>query len=301
MDYKKIIKNKSLRLAILNTLSFVPDELMLKIQYRIKIGRKLNLKTPQRYTEKVQWYKLYYRDSLMKKCVDKYEVREYIESVGLGNILNECYGVYENVDDIDFDNLPNQFVLKDTLAGGSTSVIICEDKSSANLDEYKNKMRKWLESDTKCNYGREWVYDNQKHRIICDKYIDSSSTNGLIDYKFFCFNGKVSHLIVISDRFTSEKLDLYDCEWNRMSVFQSDCPNQSRNNLPKPKNFESMISMAQKLSKGFPHVRVDFYNIDGNIIFGELTFFSGSGYYIFTPDSFDFELGQQFVLPERNN
>ena len=127
MDYKKIIKSRKVREQILRLLRFVPDKTMVKIQYRIKTGRKLNLKNPQRYTEKLQWYKLYYKNPLMIKCVDKYDVREYVKSLGLEEILNECYGVFDKVEDIDFDKLPNQFVMKDTLGGGGDRVIICKD------------------------------------------------------------------------------------------------------------------------------------------------------------------------------
>lgn len=137
MDYKKIIKSRSLRLKLLRLLSFVPDKYMLKVQYRIKTGNNLNLKNPKRFTEKLQWYKLYYRDSLMIKCVDKYDVREYIRSKGLDKILIPCYGVYNSDDDINWNQLPNQFVMKDTLGGGGTSVIIVKDKNSADIDEIK--------------------------------------------------------------------------------------------------------------------------------------------------------------------
>ena len=144
MDYKKLIKNRDTRTAILQILDFVPDDIMLRIQYRIKTGRKLNLKNPKRYTEKIQWYKLCYRDPLMAQCVDKYEVRHYVESCGLKNILNECYGVYSSVEEIDFDALPNQFVLKDTLGSGGNSVILVEDKGKSDIDQIRRQLSKWL-------------------------------------------------------------------------------------------------------------------------------------------------------------
>ena len=191
MDYKKIIKSQKVRLKILDLLSFVPDKTMIKFQYRIKTGRKLNLKNPQRYTEKIQWYKLYYRKPTMAQCADKYEVRKYVETCGLKNILNECYGVYDNVEDVDFDKLPNQFVLKDTLGSGGSSVIICKDKETANLDEYRNIMKQWVNSSTKNGGGREWIYAGRKHRIICEKYLNLDGD--LPDYKFFCFDGKMKN------------------------------------------------------------------------------------------------------------
>lgn len=132
MDYKKIIKNRETRLKILSMFDFIPDKSMIKLQYFIKTGRRLNLKNPQRYTEKLQWYKLFYRDPLMQQCVYKYDVREYVKTKGLAHILNECYGVYERVEDIDFDSLPNQ--LKDTLGGGGNSIIICKYKANFKFE-----------------------------------------------------------------------------------------------------------------------------------------------------------------------
>lgn len=295
--YKKIIKNKNLRLKLIRCLNWIPDKTMLKFQYRVKLGRKLNLRNPKRWTEKAQWYKLYYHDPLMTKCADKYTVREYVQQKGLGAILNELYGVYDSPLEIDFDSLPEKFVIKVT-SGCGTNIIV-KNKKEFNKEDAIQKLAQWQKNGKQKSVGREWPYYNIKPRIIIEKYLEETET-GLIDYKFFCFNGKANHLLVISDRFTEEKLDLYDTEWNRMNVIQSDCPNQTPYNLPKPENFKEMVKMAEVLSKDFPHTRVDFYNINGKIYFGELTFFSGSGYYIFTPDEFDFIMGEKFVLPEKN-
>ena len=294
--YKKIIKNKKTRFKILSLAKFIPDKLMLQIQYFIKCEKKLNLKNPVRYTEKIQWYKLYYRDPVMQQCADKYRVREYVKSKGLGHILNELYGVYNSIDEIDFSQLPEKFVIKTT--SGSGTNVICRNKKELEIDDIKDKFNGFREQSSAA-LGREWVYDQTQSKIIVEKFLGEDK-GGLTDYKFFCFRGKISHLIVVSDRFTDEKMDLYDADWNRMNVIHSTCPNQSKDNMPKPGNFEEMKEIAEILSKDFPHVRVDLYNINGRIYFGELTFFSASGYYIFTPDSFDFELGEKFVLPERN-
>ena len=178
MDYKKIIKSRAVRIRIMQALSFVPDKTMLGIQYRIKMGRKLDLKNPKRYTEKLQWYKLYYREPLMAQCVDKYEVRKYVEQCGLGSILNECYGVYETPDEIDFDKLPDQFVLKDTLGGGGNGVIICRDKSTLDIPQTVKTMRNWVKPVSGKHPGREWVYDQGKNRIVIEKYIPSDPDKG---------------------------------------------------------------------------------------------------------------------------
>lgn len=304
MDYKKIIKSRETRLRILRTLDFIPDKTMIKMQYFIKTGRRLNLKNPQRYTEKLQWYKLYYRDPLMQQCADKYDVREYVRSKGLGYILNECYGVYERVEDIDFDSLPDQFVLKDTLGGGGNSIIICKDKATFDFENAKKQMQKWLSIDSnKKNEGREWVYQGRKHRIIIEKYIESNpSEGGLVDYKFFCFNGEPKYLYVIADRILGQiaGIGIFNVNFERLSVIRTDERPLERN-IEKPKKFDEMIDIVKIISKDFPHVRVDLYNQDGNIIFGENTFFDGSGYHKYEPDEFDYELGSYFKLPFKNN
>ena len=140
MDYKKILKNRTVRLQLLRLLSFVPDKQMIQIQYRIKTGRRLDLKDPKRFTEKLQWYKLYYKDPVMIKCVDKYDVRDYVKSKGFEETLITCYGVYDSADEIEWEHLPQSFVLKDTLGGGGSSVIIVKDKSKENIEDLKNNI-----------------------------------------------------------------------------------------------------------------------------------------------------------------
>lgn len=304
MEYKRIIKSRKLRLKILEFLRFIPDKAMVKLQYRIKTGRKLNLKNPKRYTEKLQWYKLYYRDPLMIHCVDKYEVRKYVKKIGLGHILNKCYGVFDDPDEIDFDKLPSQFVLKDTLGGGGNSIIICKDKSNADLNAYVSQMREWVNTKNIPNGGREWVYYcGKKHRIICEKYIESNEPGGLIDYKFFCFNGKCEYAYVITNRKhgIEAEFGIYNMNYELLPYYRTD-ELKPIHLTHKPKQFEEMIMVSKKLSSRFPHVRVDLFCNNGNIIFGELTFFDGSGYMTFEPDSFDYNMGKAFKLPtQRKN
>ena len=144
MNYKNLIKSRSLRIKLMRILSFLPDTWVVKLQYRVKTGRKLNLKTPQRYTEKLQWYKLNYRDPLMAKCVDKYAVRDYVKSVGLEQILNPIYGVFESPEQIVWEKLPQQFVAKDTLGGGGNDVLICKDKNSLDKDAFYQILARWV-------------------------------------------------------------------------------------------------------------------------------------------------------------
>ena len=302
MDYKKVLKNRELRLRILRLLSFVPDKLMLKLQYRIKTGRKLNLKNPTRFTEKLQWYKLYYKNPAMIQCVDKYDVREYVKSKGLENILIPCYGVFNSPDEIDWDTLPNQFVMKDTLGGGGTSVIIVKDKSKDNINNLKKSAAEWVAIDAhRRDGGREWpYYSGKKHRIIIEDYIDSNlADGGLIDYKFLCFNGKTVLIYVLADRIMGKGAGcgFFDLDFTPIPVTESD-EEPLKRAIPTPKNLQRMIQIAEKLAEEFPCARIDLYDEKGIIRFGEITFYDSSGYMIFNPDEYDYELGEKFVLPE---
>ena len=302
MDYKKIIKNEQTRYALLNLLRFVPDKQMIKLQYRIKTGRTLNLKNPERYSEKLQWYKLYYRNPLMIQCADKYSVRDYVRKKGLGRILNESYGVYDNIDEIVWDNLPSSFVFKDTLGGGGRSMVFVYDKDHIDKEETKNTLQGWLDVPTnQKSLGREWIYENRAHRIIAEKILVGGADGDLPDYKFFCFDGKV-YCSYMMQNYTMhhEKgvLGFLDRDFRLLVAHRADFA-PMREQPEMPKNYYEMVDMAETLAEGFPHVRVDFYNLDGKIVFGEMTFFNASGYVKFEPDEFDFELGNAFQLPEK--
>lgn len=302
-DYKKFIKSRDVRIKVLRMLNFVPDSIMLRVQYFIKTGRLLHLKNPQRYTEKLQWYKLYYKDPLMAQCVDKYEVRKYVEQCGLGHILNECYGVFERVEDIDFDKLPNSFVLKDTLGGGGNDVIIVKDKTQADLNAIKKRLNEWVNRPgTDKSSGREWPYQGHKHRIIIEKNLLQPGVTDLPDYKFFCFGGNPVFCQVITDRHNGEKIDWFDMNWQHQPFTGIAFPFPFAEREPKcPFQLEKMKQFCVILAQPFPFVRVDFYEVDKQIVFGELTFYPASGYGYFTPDEYDFMLGKQFVLPNKRS
>lgn len=295
-EYKKIIKSQKARFALLRALKFIPDEQMLKLQYKIKLGRKLNLDVPQRYTEKIQWYKLFYRNPVMIQCVDKYHVREYVESKGLGNILNELYFVTDDPEKIEFNSLPSKFVLK--AANGSETNIFCKDKTKLDIEETKNKLREFL-TMANASAGREWAYEGSSKLIIVEKLMedDSNPDGSISDYKFLCFDGEPEYIVYDCDRFISHKRNIYDINWVNLKI-GSDCHPIDRD-VPKPANLSEMLEIARKLSEDFPAVRVDLYNIKDKIIFGELTFYPWSGYVQFTPDIFDFELGSKFNLPQQ--
>lgn len=298
MNYKKIVRSQQLRFKILHALAWIPDSIMLRLQYRIKMGFWPNFKHPKRYTEKLQLYKMKYRNPVMAQCVDKYEVRKYVESKGLGHILNELYGVYDSFYEIDFNSLPDKFVIKSSTGGGGLNVKVVEDKGTCDWSEIGKKVNAWGQHKKgDISSGREWAYSGMgKTRIIIEKFLEDTQGKGLIDYKFFCFNGEPSYLYVIADRKPGEYayLSIYDTNFKKTQYYRADERKLERK-ISKPINYEKMLDVARALSADFPHVRVDLYNIDGCIIFGELTFYDGSGYFHYEPDELDFKAGSYFT------
>ena len=269
---------------------------MLRAQYRIKMGFWPDFKHPKRFTEKLQLYKMKYRNPVMHQCVDKYEVRKYVEKKGLGHILNELYGVYDSPNEIDFEKLPEKFVMKTTTGGGGRNVIVVTEKRACNQHELQGKLSKWGDAYSLGPLaGREWAYKECKARIVVEKFLEGGERK-LVDYKFFCFNGVPKYLYVVTDRKPGEYafLGIYDIDFNKLPVYRCDERRQVEV-VKKPKNYEDMIEVARKLSEDFPQVRVDLYNIDGKIYFGELTFYDGSGYFHYDPDEFDYEMGRCFT------
>ncbi len=294
--YKKIIKNPATRKKILNLLRFVPDPIMLKLQYWIKLRRHLNLKNPERFTEKLQWYKINYRNPVMHQCVDKYLVRDFVKSKGLEKILVPLYGKFNSVDEIDFDKLPEKFVLKTTHGSGGWNVFLCADKSKVDVDELKKKLIVPSHKIKTKTTGREWVYYGLQPGIVAEGLLENKENPeaGVNDYKIFCYNGKPEYLVVDIDRYIGHKRNIYKADWTLLDA-SSDCPKANRE-IPKPENYEEMLEVAAKLSEDFPFVRVDLYNIEGKIYFGELTFYPWSGYVQFSPDEIDYMLGKNFQL-----
>lgn len=296
LDYKKIIKDPQLRLKLLTPFTLLPDSLTTRVQYWLKTGRRLDLKNPRRYTEKIQWYKLHYRTALLTQCADKYAVREYVRSKGLGFLLNEQYAVYRRAEDIDFDSLPSQYAMKANNGCGTNCFIT--DNACADHEKLRATAAGWMHPAR--SVSGEWVYEEIEPRVIFEKLLPRDRHNDLPDYKFFCFNGEpfcLYTMIDYTDDHSKGKLGFFDMEFNQLPCRRMDFAPIDRP-LEKPKNFDKMVEYARILSQDFPHVRVDLYNIDGQIVFGELTFLSASGYTIFEPDEFDFTLGAQFTLPK---
>ena len=293
----KSILKKILPESLIRIIAYKPwmnDEQYLKQKYKRIFGKELNFENPQTFNEKLQWLKLYDRNPEYTKMVDKYEAKKYVASIIGEEYIIPTLGVWDRFEDIDFESLPNQFVLKTTHDSGG--VVICNDKN--NFD-YKTA-RKKLNSSLKRNFylmGREWPYKAVKPRILAEVYMEDEETKDLRDYKFFCFDGDVKALFIATERQNKNeetKFDFFDADFNHLDV-RNGHPNAKV--LPsKPICFEQMKKLAGILSKGIPQLRVDFYEINGNVYFGELTFFHWSGFVPFEPKSFDKIFGDWIIL-----
>lgn len=298
LDYKKVFRSRRTRAKILKALRFIPDKPMLRIQYKLKLGRNLNLKTPKRFTEKLQWYKLYYRNPVMKDCVNKYTVRKVVKNKGLEKILVPLYAHYKWVEDVEWDKLPDSFVIKTQQGGGGLNVVVVPDKSKVKFEDIIAKLHYSAKKLGNKSGGREWAYGGLDTGIVVEKLLINKENPeaGVNDYKIFCYGGHAKYIIVDVDRYIGHKRNFYDREWNNLYV-TSDCPASDRV-IEKPDNLEEMISVAEKLSENFPYVRVDLYSVDGKVYFGEMTFYPWSGYVQFTPDEWDFRFGEDFRLSQ---
>lgn len=285
-----------LKLLLNRIAPIIPDKLFLKLSFYLKIGRKLNLENPKTFNEKLQWLKLYNRNPDYTQMVDKYEAKSYVASlIGEEHII-PTIGVYDTVEEIPWEKLPNQFVLKCTHDSGG--IVICKDKSTLEIKKVITKLSKGL----KKNYffqNREWPYKNVKPRIICEKYMVDESGYELKDYKLFCFNGRVRCLKVDFNRARDHHANYYDNEWNLLKFGECKCPPDYTRKIEKPITLSKMIALAKRLSAGIPFVRIDFYSIEDQVFFGEITFFPASGSGLFTSDEWDERLGAWIPLPKR--
>lgn len=278
---------------------WLPDSTYLKLMFRLKMGSRLNLKNPRTFSEKLQWLKLYNRRSQYTTMVDKYAVKEYVAGIIGEEYIIPTIGVWDKPEDIDWETLPNQFVLKTTHGGGSTGVVICKDKDSFDKQKAIDKLNESLKMDI-YHLFREWPYKNVPKRIIAEKFITPSpNEDDLPDYKFFCFDGKVKMLYVATERQKKgevAKFDFFDDNFNHLPLQQTGHPNAEITPI-KPQNFDLMKSLAERLSQGIPHVRVDFYDCDDRIYWGEMTFFSMSGLASYEPEEWDYKFGDLIKLP----
>lgn len=270
--------------------NILPDKLYLKLLYRRVMGKKLNLENPQTFNEKLNWLKLYDRKPEYSKMVDKYEAKKYVASIIGDEYIIPTYGVWDKFDDIDFNQIPNQFVLKCTHDSGS--VVICKDKSKFDLKNTKQKIGKALKSNL-FYIGREWPYKNVTPRIMVEKLIlDIEEIPN--DYKILCFNGIPKLIEVHTDRFKNHTQDFYDLQWNKLVISQQNT--RSKIIHARPKLLNKMIELSEKLAFNTYHVRIDWYTNNDWLFFGEITFFDGSGLSAFDEYEHDLYLGSLIDL-----
>lgn len=272
------------------------DALYLKLLYYFVMGKRLDLKHPKTFNEKLQWLKLNNRRPEYTTMVDKYAVKEYVASKIGKEYVIPTLGVWEKPVQIEWDKLPDRFVLKTTHGGGNTGVVICKDKSTFNREQAIAKLNRSLQSDIYINL-REWPYKKVTKRIIAEEYMEDDESKELRDYKFLCFNGQVKFLFIATDRQKREEpyFNFFDRDGNAMPFAQGHPVNPNVPHLPK--NFVLMKQLAEKLSKGEAHMRVDFYEVNNKVYFGEITFFHFGGMVPFTPPQWDEKIGDWLKLP----
>ena len=281
-------------LAELGLFNWMPDELYLKMVYYGEIGKTLNLKNPVTFNEKLQWLKLYDRKPIYQTMVDKYEVKQYVADIIGEKYVIPTLGIWDHVEDIPFKDLPDQFVLKCTHDSGS--VVICKDKNDFDNERAKEKLRKKQRHSTYW-FGREWPYKNMKPRIIAEKYLEDRSTAEQRDYKFFCFNGIAKCFKIDFDRFKEHHAHYFSVDGSLLKVAEAAYPPDYSRARRIPKHILQIKELAEQLSKVSPFLRADFYDVDGSIYFGELTFYPASGLNKFIYEGNDEMLGSWLTIP----
>lgn len=298
IDYRKVTGTRNLRRWVLSTLSWLPDKLLVSFQYFLQTGKRLHLKNPVLFNEKLQAYKLLYHNPIMLSCTDKISVRDFVKEKGLENILIPIYFIKQKPEDIIWEELPTEFVIKTSDGGGGNEVIVCRNKNLLDRKLFYKTIKKWMKAPRpKKHIAREWAYQNKKpRRIIIEKLLSDKENpdKGIRDYKFFCFSGKFKYLWVDINRYSSHQRGFWNSEFQFMQEVSCDYPT-FENPIRLPENIMRMKEIAEKLSEDFPFVRVDLYNVNGKIYFGELTFYPNSGYKPYYPVSFEKELGN--LLP----
>ncbi len=282
--------------------SRLDDHTFAKKWYKEATGRSLNLDAPHTFDEKLWWLKFHDHDPLLTECSDKYLVRDYVSKCGLAHILTRLYGVWDKPEEIDFEQLPNKFYLK--LNRGSGNNIACRNKSRLDKKKTLRKLNKYLRHDTSLRL-REWNYKNIVPRIICEEFLEPSQGQPLVDYKFYCFNGIPKTLIYTTGVVNTDGSHVwqnkvwenyYDINFEPLPVSDFGCRRLPENLVHKPDDYQYMVHCAKKLAKPFPFVRVDLYNIDGQVKFGELTFYSGGGIHDFAPAVYNLKFGKMLDI-----
>ena len=272
--------------------NWMGDERYLKKEYYSVFGKKLNLDNPETFNEKLQWLKLHDRKDVYTTMVDKAEVKKFVADIIGEQYVIPTLGIYDKFDDINFDKLPSQFVIKCTHDSGG--LVICKNKTTLDIAAAKKRINKFLNRKYFFTH-REWPYKNVKPRIIVEKYMEDSTAKELVDYKIMCFNGDAKIIFTCTERFDDGlKVTFFDLSWKKLP-FRRHYP-VSKKNIPKPKNLHKMIELSEKLAKDIPFVRIDWYEINGKLYFGEYTFYPGAGLEEFTPEEWDYKIGSLIDL-----
>lgn len=296
---KNFKRNKTAFLAsILRRLSFLfkNDEFYLKLLYLFELHKWPDLKHPKTFNEKIQWLKLYDRKPEYTTMVDKYAVKEYVAKIIGQEHIIPTLGVWNSFDEIDFESLPEQLVLKTTHGGGGMAVVICKDKKNFDKRKARSILERSLKSDIYANY-REWPYKNVPKRIIAEDFISANTNEGLRDYKFFCFDGIVRFFKIDYGRFTEHHANYYDVNGNILPFGEAAYPPVSSVVIEMPSTLNTMRSLAERLAQGHTFLRVDFYTVNDKVYFGETTFYPASGFGRFTSDDWDERIGDFLNLP----
>lgn len=286
---------KRYRLGLLKKLKFLPQDKYAQIYYEYYHDRKLDLEDPVDFNEKIHWLKVYYHPAILSALVDKYEVRKYVKEKVGEKYLNELLACYNKVSEIDFDKLPDQFVLKTT--HGYNNNIIVRDKGSLNRRSARLKLSVWMLKNHYYMGGQEWAYKNVRPRIIAEKYLPQVDSDGATDFKFYCFNGEPEFIEVGIKIQNVVHRSYLDTNWEKTDFYRPGHPVYEEKPV-KPQTLEEMLEVSRKLSGEFPFVRVDLYNINGRILFGELTFYPADGRSPFYPPEYNKVLGRKMILPQ---
>ncbi len=294
---RRRVLNNTIKEIVKKLVGIIPTKMWLSWRFKKRVGYKMDWKKPKTFNQKIQWLKVYNKKQEYTQMVDKAEAKKYVASIIGEEYIVPTIGVFKKFDDINFDEMPQRFVIKCTHDSGG--LVIVRDKASFDKAKAKKKIEKALKANP-YTVDREWPYKNVKPRIIIEEYLEDIKTSELRDYKFFCFNGEVKALFIASDRYKEgeeTKFDFFDTEYNHLP-FTNGHPN-GNDEPEKPQQFELMKELAKKLSQGIPHVRVDFYEVDGKVYFGELTFSHWSGMTAFEPIEWDYTFGEWIELPRK--
>ena len=287
--------NRSLLGVLKRFKRVLPEETFLRIFYEYYLGRPLDLENPREFTEKIQWMKLYFRDPRLPRLVDKYAVRAYVKKKVGARYLNRLFAVWDRVGEVDFTGLPDRFVVK--AVHGCHFNILVPDRSEFSPRRAKLKLLRWSWKNQYWRGGLEWAYRDVAPRIIAEAFLDQPGSPVLVDYKFFCFGGEPRFVQVDIERGIDDLRAYYDMKWRRQPFITAGRANPLAGEAERPENFDEMVEVARELADDLPFVRVDLYNLDGRIVFGEMTLYPGDGRRPFAPDEYNRRIGDLIELP----